>query len=65
MAKILFIAALVAMIGAVASFIFGTYVMTKGGDINKKYSNKMMQARVFLQGLAIGLLFFAYLLAAE
>ena len=30
--------------------------MLKGGEFNKKWSNKLMRARVILQGLAIALI---------
>ncbi len=38
----------------------GLFAMTKGGDFNKKYGNRLMQARVTLQGLALALLALAY-----
>ena len=47
---------LLAMALVFVSLIAGLFVMAKGGELDKKYSNKLMQARVFLQGLA--LLFF-------
>ncbi len=34
----------------------GIISMLKGGDFNKKWSNKLMRARVILQGLAISLI---------
>lgn len=48
------------MLLAFVSVIAGTVVMVIGGNINKKYGNKLMQLRVFLQALAIILLFLAY-----
>jgi hypothetical protein len=36
--------------------------MAKGGEFNKKYGNKLMRARVALQGLAI-LLFIIFMLS--
>jgi hypothetical protein len=38
------------------SLVLGLIVMVKGGEVNKKYGNRLMRARVTLQGLA--LLFF-------
>jgi hypothetical protein len=41
--------------------IVGVIIMAKGGNFNKKYSNKLMIARVVMQALAIaalGLLYF-------
>jgi|TARA_B100000700_G_scaffold205204_1_gene225637 Hypoxia induced protein conserved region. len=38
--------------------------MLRGGDFNKRWSNKLMRARVILQGLAIVLILLtAYLFA--
>jgi len=34
----------------------GIISMLKGGEFNKKWSNKLMRARVILQGLAIALI---------
>jgi hypothetical protein len=49
---------------AVASVLavlgLGIFSMVKGGDFNKKYGNRLMQARVALQGLALLLLALAY-----
>ena len=43
----------IAMLAVLASLFLGLFVMVKGGEANKKYGNKLMQARVWLQGLAI------------
>jgi len=40
--------------------IAGIFVLAKGGKINKKYSNKLMIARVVFQFLAIIMLAFMY-----
>lgn len=40
--------------------VVGIISMTKGGEFNKKYGNKLMQARVGLQGLALLMLALAY-----
>jgi len=43
-----------ALLGAVAIvLIMGIYTLFKGGETSKKYSNKLMQLRVFLQFIAI------------
>ena len=36
----------VAMVAVVVSLVLGLAVMVKGGEIDKKYSNKLMQARI-------------------
>ncbi len=53
---ILFFVLLVLFIGIIS--------MLRGGDFNKRWSNKLMRARVILQGLAIVLILLtAYLFA--
>ncbi|MED5339410.1 MAG: twin transmembrane helix small protein [Pseudomonadota bacterium] len=48
---------------AVAVILFaGIFFMAKGGSANKKYSNKIMRARVVLQGVAIVVLGLIFLL---
>jgi|TARA_B110000211_G_scaffold222855_1_gene272005 hypothetical protein len=42
------------LLGAVAIvLIMGIFTLFKGGNISKKYSNKLMQLRVLLQFIAI------------
>ena len=44
--------------------IIGIIAMLKGGDFNKRWGNKLMRARVVLQGLAVILILLtAYLLS--
>ena len=54
------IALALALFSVVAVLGLGIFSMVKGGDFNKKYGNKLMQARVYLQGVALGLLALAY-----
>lgn len=49
-----------AMLSVLAVLGMGIFSMVKGGEFNKKHGNKLMQARVMLQGLALGLLALAY-----
>jgi hypothetical protein len=44
--------------------IFGLIAMARGGEFNRKYGNKLMRARVALQGLAI-VLFLLFVLVAS
>jgi hypothetical protein len=53
MSNIFFYLMLVACALVVASLVMGILVMAKGGEVDKKYSNKLMQARVMFQGLAL------------
>ena len=60
MSSLTIIAIAVAMLAVLAVLGLGVFSMIKGGDFNKKHGNKLMQARVALQGLALGLLALAY-----
>jgi hypothetical protein len=50
---VFFILLLAAMLGVVLSLVAGIFVMTKGGEMNKKYSNRLMQTRIWMQALAL------------
>ena len=43
----------VAFLAVVAVLSIGLYGMFKGGEFNKKYSNKMMRMRITLQFIAL------------
>ena len=45
----------ISMVLVLASLVAGLAGMVIGGEFNKKYGNKLMRARVTLQGLALGL----------
>lgn len=62
MTDILLILLIVFMVLALGSLLVGVFAMGKGGDFNKKNSNKLMRYRVLFQGLAI-VCFVLYLLA--
>ncbi len=45
------------LLAAIVAVLFtGVGLMVKGGELNRKYGNKLMVARVSLQGLAVLLL---------
>ena len=50
-----------AMFAALGVLGLGIFSMAKGGDFNKKHGNRLMQARVLLQGVALALFALAYL----
>lgn len=50
-----------AMIATLGILVVGLFSMTKSGEFNKKYGNRLMQARVYLQGLALIMFALAYL----
>lgn len=51
----------ISVISVLGVLALGIFSMAKGGEFNKKYGNKLMRARVILQGVALGLLALAYL----
>ena len=46
---------LIAMIVTAVILFAGLGVMAKGGEVNRKYGNRLMRWRVMMQGIAIGL----------
>ncbi len=61
MSAILPIAIFVTLLAVVGVLLVGVVGMARGGEFNRKYGNKLMQARVALQALAVGLLFLLWL----
>lgn len=53
LSTVLFILLMMTMVAVAGVLIAGIVVMGKGGELNEKYGNKLMQARVMLQGLAL------------
>lgn len=48
------------MLAVVVVLVIGLVLMAKGGKVNEKYGNRLMVARVMLQGLAVLLLGIMY-----
>lgn len=63
MTTFVIIAAILAMIGVVIVLGLGIFGMAKGGEFNEKYGTRLMQWRVYLQGIALGLLALAYFMS--
>ncbi len=42
-----------AMLATLGVLFFGIFTMARGGDFNREYSNRIMRARIVLQGLAL------------
>jgi hypothetical protein len=63
MASFFFLIAVINAFAVLGVLIAGFAVMSKGGDTAKKYSNKLMQLRVWLQGTT--LLFLALAMLAN
>jgi hypothetical protein len=57
---LVFTCMIVASLAVLAILILGIISMAKGGEFNKKYGNRLMQARVFMQGVALAMLALAY-----
>lgn len=55
MSGFFFVAMIIAMLLTLAILIVGMVAMTKGGEFNAKYGNKLMRARVIMQGVSIAL----------
>jgi hypothetical protein len=60
MSGLLITCMLIAMVATAGALFLGLFSMVKGGEFNKKYSNKLMQARVMLQGAALLFLALAF-----
>lgn len=54
--SVVLVLAVLAVISVVAVLLLGILSMLKGGELNKKYGNKLMMARVALQAFAVFLL---------
>ncbi len=52
---------LISLAAVLAVLVTGIVGMVKGGEFNKKYGNKLMRARVMLQGLTLIFFALAYL----
>ncbi len=52
----LFILVAFSILLVLAILVFGLFVFTRGGEFNRKYANKIMQARLAAQAVAIALI---------
>lgn len=55
----------IAMAAVLGVLILGLAAFFKGGEFNRKYSNKLMRARVALQALAVILLLIVLVTAGD
>ena len=53
MSSTFFTLMVIAMAAVLGALVLGIFSMAKGGEFNKKYGNKLMRARVFLQAGAV------------
>ncbi len=56
MAPFLLVLTILTVIAVVAALLLGLALMMRGGELNKKYGNKLMVARVTLQAVSVFLL---------
>jgi hypothetical protein len=63
MAGTFFILGIITAVAVLVCLGVGLVGMARGGDFNRQFGNKLMRARVILQGLA--LLFFAIAIMAQ
>ncbi len=61
MSGFFFFAMIVAMLLTLAVLAIGMVSMIKGGEFNQKYGNRLMRARVILQGIALVLFALAFM----
>ena len=61
MSSFFIICMVIAMAALLVVIVTGILSMAKGGAFNNKYGNKLMQARVYLQALALIMLVLAFL----
>ena len=65
MATFFFFVALVNAFAVLGVLICGLYVTSKGGDLAQKWSNKLMQLRVWLQATTLIFLALSSLIAHQ
>ena len=53
------------MLATLAVLVAGIVLMGRGGEANRKYGNKLMAARVMLQGAALGVVALLLLLRGQ
>jgi Hypoxia induced protein conserved region len=61
MSTFFIICMVIAMVALLVVLVTGILSMAKGGAFNTKYGNKLMQARVYLQALALIMLVLAFM----
>ena len=63
MSYFFFIAAIVACLFVLGVLMFGIFSFSRGGEFNRKYSNKIMRLRIVAQAVAVVLILLAVLAA--
>lgn len=56
---------IILMLLTLITVLLGLGIMIRGGELNKKYGNRMMILRVGLQAVTIGLIFIIAIMAGK
>lgn len=59
MGQVMLVIALIACFAVLGILLFGVGSFARGGDFNRKYANKIMQARILAQAVAVVLILIA------
>lgn len=65
MSGFFFVLMIIAMLATLAILGIGMVSMIRGGEFNAKYGNKLMRARVIMQGIALACFAIAVLSAGK
>ena len=65
MTSTLFTLAIVSALTTLGIVMFGIVTMIRGGDFNRRNSNKLMRARVIMQGVTLALLALTFFASAS
>jgi hypothetical protein len=64
MISMLFTLAVVSALITLGILLFGVITMIRGGDFNRRNSNRLMRARVIMQGVTLALLALTFFASA-
>lgn len=65
MISTLFTLAVVSALITLGILLFGVITMIRGGDFNRRNSNRLMRARVIMQGVTLALLALTFFVSAS
>ncbi|WP_334130365.1 twin transmembrane helix small protein [Sneathiella sp.] len=54
---------LAALIATAAVLLFGVLTMARGGEFNRRHSNKLMRLRILMQAICVALIMLGFWLA--
>jgi hypothetical protein len=59
------VAVVIGMVVTALTMFVGVFSMSRGGEFNRKWSNKLMRFRVLFQGITVALLLLLVLLSVK